>query len=90
MHQHSNYRGPRRRKEEIESEKNFEEIIVENFSNVGKEIVSQVQEALRVQYRINSRQNMLSHILIKLTKIKTVLKISKYTFFIDVPLISNP
>ena len=70
MHQHSKYRGPRRRKEEIQSEKNFEEIIVENFSNVGKEIVSQVQEALRVQYRINSRQNMLSHILIKLTKIK--------------------
>ena len=70
MRQHSNYRGPRRRKEEIGSEKNFEEIIVENFSNVGKEIVSQVQEALRVQYRINSRRNMLSHILIKLTKIK--------------------
>ena len=52
MHQHSNYRGPRKRKEEIGSEKNFKEIIVENFSNVGKEIVSQVQEALRVQYRI--------------------------------------
>ena len=36
MHQHSNYRGPRRRKEEIQSEKNFEEIIVENFPNMGK------------------------------------------------------
>ena len=77
MHQHSNYRGPRKRKEEIGSEKNFEEIIVDNFSNVGKEIVSQVQEALRVQYRINPRRNTLSHILIKLTKIKHREKVLK-------------
>ena len=33
-------------------EKNFEEIIVENFPNVEKEIVNQVQEAQRVPYRI--------------------------------------
>ena len=30
------------------TEKIFEEIIVENFPNMGKEIVSQVQEAQRV------------------------------------------
>ena len=30
------------------SEKIFEEIIVENFPNMGKEIVTQVQEAQRV------------------------------------------
>ena len=30
----------------------FEEIIVENFPNVGKEIATQVQEAQRVPYRI--------------------------------------
>ena len=30
------------------TEKIFEEIIVENFLNMGKEIVSQVQEAQRV------------------------------------------
>ena len=30
------------------SEKIFEEIIVENFPNMGKEIVNQVQEAQRV------------------------------------------
>ena len=35
-----------------------------------KEIVSQVQEAQRVPYRINPRRNMLRHILIKLTKTK--------------------
>ena len=35
------------------SEKIFEEIIVENFPNMGKEIVTQVQEVQRVPYRIN-------------------------------------
>ena len=35
----------------------FEEIIVENFPNMGKEIVTQVQEAQRVPYRINPRRN---------------------------------
>ena len=49
-------------------EKIFEEIIVENFSNV--EIVNQVQETQRVAYRINPRRNMPRHILIKLTKTK--------------------
>ena len=34
-------------------EKIFEEIIVENFPNMGKERVNQVQEAQRVPYRIN-------------------------------------
>ena len=57
MHQHSNYRGPRRRREKG-TEKIFEEIIVENFPNMGKEIVNQVQEAQRVPYRMNPRRNM--------------------------------
>ena len=35
-------------------EKIFEEIIVENFPNMEKERVNQVQEAQRVPYRINS------------------------------------
>ena len=43
-------------------EKIFEEIIVENFPNMGKEIVSEVQEAQRVPYRINPRRNMPRHI----------------------------
>ena len=51
-------------------DKIFEEIIVENFPNVGKEIATQVQEAQRVQCRINPRRNTLKHILIKLTNIK--------------------
>jgi len=51
-------------------EKKFEEIIVENFPNMEKDIVSQVQEAQRVPYRMNPRKNTLRHILIKLTKMK--------------------
>ena len=51
-------------------EKIFEEIIVENFLNMEKEIVHQVQEAQRVPYRINPRRNIPRHTLIKLTKTK--------------------
>ena len=48
----------------------FEEMIVEDFPNMEKEIVHQVQEARRAPYRINPKRNMLRHILIKLTKTK--------------------
>ena len=58
-------------------EKIFEEIIVENFPNMEKEIVDQVQEGQRVPYRINPRRNMPKHILIKLTKMK---KLKLYQF----------
>ena len=70
MYQHLNYRGPRRRREKDSVEKNFEEIIVENFPNMEKEIANQVQEAQRVPYRINPRRNTARHILYKLTKTK--------------------
>ena len=59
------------------SEKIFEEIIVENFLNMGKEIVNQVQEVQRVPYRINTRRNTPRHILIKQSKIKYKEKILK-------------
>ena len=52
------------------TEKIFEEVRVENFPNMGKEIVDQVQEVQRVPHRIKPRRNMPRHILIKLTKIK--------------------
>ena len=51
-------------------EKIFEEIRVENFPNMEKEIVNQVQEAQRVPYRINPRRNTSRHTLFKLTKTK--------------------
>ena len=69
MHQHSNYRTPEEEKEKG-YEKIFEEIIVENFPNMEKEILNQVQEAGRVPHRINPRRNMPRHILIKLTDTK--------------------
>ena len=49
-------------------EKIFEGIRVENFPNVEKETVNQVQEAQRVPHRINPRRNTPKHILIELTK----------------------
>ena len=58
-------------------EKIFEEIIVKNFPNMGKEIVNQIQEAQRVPYRINPRRNTRRHILIKLSKVKCKEKILK-------------
>ena len=51
-------------------EKIHEEIIVENYPTIGKEIVTQVQETQRVQNRVSQRQNTTRHILIKITKIK--------------------
>ena len=61
---------PEEEKKKKGSEKIFEEIIVENCLNKGKEIVTQVQEMQRVLYRINPRRNRPRHILIKLMKIK--------------------
>ena len=61
---------PEEEEKEKGSEKIFEVVIVENFPNMGKGIVSQVQEGQRVPYRINPRRNMPRHILSKLSKIK--------------------
>ena len=44
---------------------------------MGEELVTQVQEAQRVPYRLNPRKNTPRHILIKLTKIKFKEKILK-------------
>ena len=60
-------------------EKIFEDIIVENFPNMRKEMATQVQEAQRVPGRINPRRNMPRHIVIKLTKIKDKEKLLKAT-----------
>ena len=46
-------------------DKRFEEVIVENFPNMEKEIANQVQEAQRVPYRINPWRNTPRHLLIK-------------------------
>ena len=58
-------------------EKIFEETIVKNFSNMGKEIATQVQERQRVPGRINPMRNTPRHIVIKLAKIKDKEKLLK-------------
>ena len=60
-------------------EKIFEEIIIENFPNMEKEMVNQVREVQRVPYRINPRRNTPRHILIKLTNMKHKERILKAT-----------
>jgi len=59
------------------TEKIFQEVIAENFPHMGKEPLTQIQEAQQVPYKINPRRNTLRHILIKLTKIKDKEKILK-------------
>ena len=45
MHQHLHFRGPRRRRNrEKGPEKIFEEIVAEDFPNMGKDIINSVQE----------------------------------------------
>ena len=61
---------PEEEDKEKDHEKILEEIIVENFPKMGKEIITQVQETQGVPNRINPRQNTPRHIVIKLTKIK--------------------
>ena len=51
-------------------EKILDQIMVENFPKMGKEIASQVQDTQRVPNRLNPRQNTPRHILIELMKIK--------------------
>ena len=68
---------PKEEEKKKGTEKIFEEIMVKNFPNMGKEIVYQVQEVQRVPYRINPRRNTPKHILIKLSNIKYKEKILK-------------
>ena len=79
MPQHLNCRSPRRKEKKKGHGKILEEIIVENFPKMGREIATQLQEIQRVPYRINPRQNTPRHILIKLTKIKHKEQILKPT-----------
>lgn len=60
---------PEGEEREKRTEKIFQEIIAENFPNMGKEPLTQIQEA-QVPYKINPRKNTPRHVLMKLTKIK--------------------
>ena len=68
---------PEGKEREKGSEKIFENIIAENFPNLEKETVTQVQEAQRVPYRIKPKRNTPKHIVIKIIKIKDKERILK-------------
>ena len=61
---------PKKKREKKRYENIFEEIRAENFPNMEKEIVNQIQEAQRVPQKMNPRRNMPRHILIKVAKTK--------------------
>lgn len=64
-YQHFHFRGLRRRREKI-----FENIIAENFPNLGMETDIQVQEAQRVPNKITPTRTTPRHTSIKMAKIK--------------------
>ena len=68
------HQDPEERRRKKEPEKMFEEIIAENFPNMGKEILNQVQEVQRVPGRTNPRKNTTSHTVIKRTKLTDKIK----------------
>ena len=51
-----------RKEQEKRTEKIIQEIIAKNFPNMGKESLTQIQEAQRVPYKINPRRNTPRHI----------------------------
>ena len=53
---------PEEENKKKDHEKILEEIILENFPNMGEEIITQVQETQRVPNRINPRRNTPRHI----------------------------
>ena len=68
---------PKEEEKKKGTEKICEEIIAENFPNMGEETVNQVQEVQRVPYRIYPRRNTPRCILIKQSKINYKEKILK-------------
>ena len=68
MHQYFSYGVSEEEEKKEGTEKIFKEIIFENFPNMGKEIVNQIQE-VQSSLQLNPRRNTSRHILIKLTEI---------------------
>ena len=69
---------PKGEEQRQEIENLFEQIMKENFPNLGKEIDFQkVQEAQRLPKKLDPRRNTPRHIIIKLPKIKDKEKILK-------------
>ena len=61
---------PEGEEEEQEIENSFEKLMKENFHNLMKDIDIQVQEAERVQNKLDPKRTTPRHILIKMPKVK--------------------
>ena len=61
---------PEGEEEEQEIENVFEKIMKENFINLVKEIVIQVQEAERVPNKLDPKRTTPRHIIIKMPRVK--------------------
>ena len=70
MEQYSHFRDTRRRRERERDRKCLEELIAENFPNLGNEIVSQAMEMHRSPNTKDPRRTTPRHIIIKMAKIK--------------------
>ena len=69
------YRNPKEEEREKRAENLLEEIIAENFPNLGKETVIQIQEAKRHPIKIKKSRPTPRHIIIKFSKyIEKILK----------------
>ena len=63
--------GPRGiRKRERGTEDTFEQIIAQNFTNLGKETGIQVQKAQRTPFNINKNMSTPCHIVVKLANFR--------------------
>ena len=70
----SNIHTPRRRRERKKGVENvFDEIIVENFLDLKKEIDVQVQEAKRVPNKMKPKRPTPRHVIIKMPKVKEII-----------------
>ena len=61
---------PEREEKEQEIENLFEKIVKENFPDLVKEIVIQVQEVQRVPNKVNPKRPTPRHIITKMRKVK--------------------
>ena len=76
MEQYLHYRGTRRGRER-KRESVFEEVIGENFPNLGKEIVSQAMKMHRSPNTRDPRKTTPRHIIIKIAKKDRLLKAAR-------------
>ena len=70
-------RIPEREEKEQGVENLFEKVMMENFPNLMREKVTQIQEAQRVPIKMNPKRSTPIHIIIKMAKFKDIERILK-------------